>query len=764
MQQNIVRRDVYEPDLIATVDGRVLETIEGETERALPDPFDRDELRAATGRVTVLEGPDSVSRVVTPWDPGTEWPPVPQRPATMSVDTGAGPVPVMGDALVTAAEGDQDGREVYIELADKYESLNKTISWEQVPAVIPSLEEADFGRYVGMTSTSITDHILRECGWETTPKGTNYVMLDVPAQGSMWPRRGIVTESNRMNEGGFPYWWSSDWGVAAADVDATYTLLGGGYSLAGRGGVELTAMTQLSSSSSAGTMYLDVQVGDPYGASIRLSWTDNNVFVRLRNSTGSYFTAVSVPRVDGLAYATVEYLSSTSVYVTLRSGQNSASETVTVHSSLTSGAMRVARIWGQGRAGGFLVQAPNRLGELEGWEPNAVIYARQSNRNALTVREPAEGESCANLLASQCEAEAATYWIDETGVLRWWDLARLEAESSVATLTSDHDIEESGFTWRHDRSKVRSRVSVRWTQIVQHRSWRTNVDFHQGRGQTLQPGEVVEDLLPVPDDELWIMPDLSLERVGTHDMDGFNYGIGSWYGGIVSDTDTDRWAYGSGYPGTGSFLMTIERITDRLFKTWLQWTGSETITLRTPQGSESPTLWRSRRSFDLPIIRGKLKFSLAEQITYSAQDGPDTAPEHEIDARRWIQDPEQARYTADYAGGRLTVPQPELSSVGLIPMPGLQLGDVVTIEDTHDTMLTIRGIVVRDERDYPENLAMTHTIRVRPTYVTRNGVTWAQWADVMDGRTWNTWGTEQNPGTWAQWGQTPLLGEDTVNG
>ena len=759
MQQPVSRRDVYSPSLSASIGGRDVELVSASMDRSLPDPLRGGSLTAASGELVAVEGAGVAQTVATPWDPGTAWPPVPQSSASVSMDTGAGPVSLLANGVVMSAAGGTSGREVDVEVADRYESLNRTISWDAVAANMPGLAEASYGRYVSMNTTSITDHILRECGWETTPRGTNYIMLEVPAQGSMWPRRGYVDASNRMGGGGYPYWFTSDWGVAAVDVDASYTMQGGGYTLASRGGVELAAMTQTSLQSSPGTMYLDVQVGDPYGASIRLSWIDSSVFVRLRNPTGDYFTAVSVPRSNGLAYATIKHVSATSVQVTLRSGSASASEVVTVASGLTSSPMLKARIWGRGRAGGFLVQAPSGLGALEGWKPSAVLYPRLSGRNALRVRPPVEGENCADLLAQQCEAEGATYWIDETGVLRWWDLGRLESQSSVATLTSDDDIAESGFTWSHDLSQVKSRVSVKWREPMAAASWRTSIDLWQGNGETLQPGDVIEDWINVPDDEIWIMPDLILSRVGDSYTD-FNYGLGSWYGGIADRGDgTDTWAQ-----LRGSLLMTVERVTDRAFKTRVQWTGSIQADQKTlgDEGAAGTSLWKRRYGVDLPIIRGKLKFTLSDRFTYSAQSGPSTAPEHEIDAGWWIQDEAQAQYTADYAGQRLTVPQPVLSSVALIPIPGLQLGDVVEVRDDHVTRLTIRGIVVEDSRSINADMDMSHAVSIRPTYVTRNGVTWEEWGQAMAGRSWETWGGQQAGKTWQEWGSAPLLGEDVV--
>src|SRR5699024_3846895 len=162
-----------------------------------------------------------------------------------------------------------------------------------------------------------------------------------------------------------------------------------------------------------------------------------------------------------------------------------------------------------------------------------------------------------------------------------------------------------------------------------------------------------------------------------------------------------------------------------------------------------------RRGLDLPILRGKAKVTVAERVAYSAQSGAATAPEHVIDGGCWIQRPEQAQYTADYAGSRLTVPQPVLSSVALIPVPGLQLGDMVKVQDTHVTRLTIRGIVVGDSRSIDADMGMSHAVSIRPTFVSRNGITWQERASVARPKSWAQWSSNQSS-TWLQWGSDPL--------
>src|SRR5699024_344467 len=219
MQQPVSRRDVYSPSLSAVVAGRQVELVSASMDRSLPDPLAGGSLTAASGELVAVEGADVARTVATPAGVGTSWPPVRQSPVSVSMDTGAGPVSVLGNGRVVSASGGSSGREVSAEVADAYQSLNRTISWDGVADIMPSQQEGANPRYVGMTSTAVTDTILRACGWFSTPPLANYAMLSVPAQGSMWPERGYADTSNRLDAGGYPYWLLANWGVAAADVD-----------------------------------------------------------------------------------------------------------------------------------------------------------------------------------------------------------------------------------------------------------------------------------------------------------------------------------------------------------------------------------------------------------------------------------------------------------------------------------------------------------------------------------------------------------------
>lgn len=744
MQQPISNADVFAPSVSAVVGGREIAVDSVSMDRSLPDPLVSGGLRAASGWITALEGPDVVSRVATPWDPGSVWPPAPETPVSLTADG----VSILADGRVVSGVGGTDDRAVSVEVADGYQSLVKSISWDALADAMPSETDGVYPRYVGLRATALTDRILRHCGWFATPPMLPYCSVSVPAMGTMWPERGVCRYSGSEATGSFPGFYTEPWGSGVTDISAEYVPIGS-YSVKSRGRIELVAVA---GRKNGGTMRLDaVPTG---GGTIRLAWTDSTASVWLSNASDVTVSVASLPRnVGDMLYATVARVTDTSVNVTLRVGLASTSATASVKSTVVTDIITAVRINGSGAGGGFQVAFPSTAGDIAAWKPNAVVYERQASANTLYVAPSVEGANCADLLAQQCEAQNATYWIDETGVLRWWDMERLDAQPSVATLTSDDNIDEAGFTWEHSLSQVKSGVAVKWREPLQERSWWPDVDFYQGNGASLQVGtEAQEEWIEPKPDEVWIMPDLSLDRLGSSGtLLEFNRGKGSWYGAVFDDIDS--WS--------ASLFMTIEKVTDSAFKlrTQVSSGSSGTIVQKTISQRTASPLWMHRRGMDLPIIRGKAKYTFADRLTMSAQKGPVSAPEHTIDAGFWIQRTDQAQKTADYAGARMTVAQPVLSSVALIPVPGLQIGDVVEVVDTAVTRLTIRGIVLEDSRSIDSGMSVSHSVAIRPTYVSRNGVTFEEWGAVVGGDQYQAWGSRNSAETYDTWGDVPLKNE-----
>lgn len=743
------------PRAAAVIGGRSVAVQSVSMERAIADPLASGGLTSASGEVVALEGKDVTGTVATPWDPGTAWPPVPDAPAQLDMTVTESMHRVLSGGRVVSATGGASSRAVNVTVADRYQSLDRTITWPASSDAIPALQEGYPARYVGMRSLALTDRILRHCGWYSTPPAMNGRVVLVPAQGTMEAEVGECIASIRYSDrGGASSWRGTPWGYGVQDVDAYFTP-SSAFRLYERGQrVELIAHA---GPLVGGTMSMEIQTTS--GGAMRLSWTDSQITLWATNAGGSLTAITSVPRSVGMIRAAFVWLSNTTVRGELHAGGVDArSGSVAVSSTVTTAPMKQLRIVGTAIGGGFQVAYPSS-GEdpMKDWTPNAHLYPRTANTNNLKAVPAVEGENCIDLLTKQCEAEAATFWINEDGVLEWWDLIRLEATAKSADLGSLDDIADTGFTWEHSWSSQKSRVTVAWQEPLRQWSSNASVDLWTGSGETVAGGgEPQEYWIKVPDDEVWLMPDLAPSRAGDSASGNMNRAVGSFYGGIVNLSDgREFWAQSQGL-----VYMSIEAVGGRTFKATLTWDSDMTMVQKTPSERTDSYLWMSRRNLNLPVLRGKSKHAFTGRETVGASTGPEWAPEFRIDAGWWIQDETQAQYIADYCAARVTVPQPVLSSVDLIPRFELRLGDMVEVRDEAVTRLTVRGLVISDSRSVDSSMGVRHSIAIRPLYVTRNGVTWEEWGEVMSRRTWQAWGDSQQPKSWMQWGASPLLGEE----
>lgn len=747
MQQGIPTADVLEGRVDVSLGGVAVDPVGVSVDREFADSLPGGgAFTAASGSVSYVPGPDVSDRVATPWDP-TPGVPMVEEAVSVSMDVGLGPVSVLPYGRVSDTSAGTDSRVSQVGFTDLYRSLDRDITWDGMAARMPAEGDAAYWRNPGLFGVSIVDRIFRHCGWYATPPMDSGALVSAPMQGSAWAERGKVTRAERLSApGAAPGWITSPWGMVATDLNLTYEPSAS--RALSSGAFEITAMLPPSS----GTARVVCWFG---GRRIQLTWTDASVLVSAETGANSFTQLVSLARTPE-ATAVTARITRRGAGVVQAAIRTNAETYATGTDVLMGDAYLTAplshvTVLGDGRCGAFQV-AQSTAWLADGWKPSAVIRARAGIPNRLKVLPPVIDQNCASMLQQLAQAEYATFWIDEKGVMQWWDIDRLEAQPQVATLTTADHV--TRLEWSQALSSVYRRAVVAWKSTLTDASFRNRITLWRGRGETVTAGsgEVAEEIIQPPSDEVWLMPDLTLDKLN-FEGDGYNLGVGSWFGGVWEQTDS--WAE--------ALTVTAEKIVgDTLKVTTTTSTGGTvgSILQRTPSPGATSWVWAGRRNDDLPVVRGKMKYTLLDEATPSSQSGPPMAPEFTVDCGWWIQYADEAQWLADKYASRVTIPSPELGEVGIKPFPGLQLGDKITISAPDVVGLQIQGIVYADSRSISagSGFSMEHTIRVRPISVSRNsGVTWEEWrASLAAGMTHTQWADTQSGKTFQQWGSAPL--------
>ena len=754
MQQGLPTTDLLEGKVDVSLGGKPVDPVALSVEREFADSLPGGgQFTSATGSVTYVPGPDVSERVATPWDP-TPGVPMVEEAVSVSMDVGMGLVPVLPQGRVSDTGSASDSRVASVGFTDLYRTLDRGITWAGMAARLPAEGGAAYWRNPGLFGVSIVDRIFRHCGWYATPPLAPGAVLSAPMQGSAWAELGTMTAADRLTvPGAAPGWITSPWGMQATDINLSYTPAS--TMAVSDKPVEITVMIPPAAAGSA-------RVSCWFGSwRLQLIWNETTFTLTAETSTEVYTTLLTMNRsAMGSAQALTARVTQTSAgraqaEFRTNTGQSALGAVTSVGDAVLTTPLAVVTSWGDGRLGAFQVAFANiPFQVITGWVPSAVIRARAGIPNRLQVLPPVIDENCASMLQELARSEYATFWIDEKGVMQWWDIDRLEAQPQVATLTTADHV--TRLEWSQALSSVYRRAVVSWTEPIVDVSFQNRVEFWRGNGGSLTggAGERVEEIVAAPNDEVWLLPDLAPNELGiSGDMMDYNLAIGSWFGGVWDDTTT--WSSGAHVTmspaGPGAFKLVTTTASGGTPRTMLQ--------KSVPSGVSS-SIWQGRRNENMPILRGKMKFTLLDAASTSTQVGPALAPEFAVNTGWWVQYADEAQWLADKYGSRVTVPSPELGEVAIKPFPGLQLGDKVTIAAPDVVGLRIQGIVYADQRSISagSSFSMKHLIRVRPISVTRDsGVTWEEWrASLAASMTHTQWASTQAGKTWSQWGSAPL--------
>lgn len=622
-------------------------------------------VRQATGSIVWAEQPDVTDRAVNPWSTSSGW------------------LPKSGDrVLIWASDGVTSWRQftgVIDEtsasigglpestIIDDYDRLSVRFSHEAMLRIMPPrFRGADALRGIGLSALYYVDAALRKAGFHATPPIEERCSLSVPAQSSMWPEVGVLSEGAINGVETSPAPWANrhnaPFGMSMSNVRATYIpALGVSMDTA-------LQMTFLVAPDHGGNGFLTAYYG---GGSVSLAVAGSRtVFARLNGS--------EVCRLS-LGTATVVTLLVKNGVWTLRAnnGGTATGAAATPSSGpITSVAIDVDT---NARMAGFQVSHPAAVNEFASvsYTPTANYWLDSLALVGYMDAAPAiESSTALDVLQEISKATLTAMWIDEAGVFQWAPSNVLRNRSSMQTITTLDDVRE--LSWEDSLLGVRSSVDVDYRTPAITRSRWDRVLLYQGGGTNMESGDESEDFIKPGADEDWIQLSSNLLILGdTGSAAPSNNGWGSIAGAVLADKDTDS-------PASGVLSASLEKIspsTWRLRQVAGTVPAGKKLELRYP--SASTTIWPRWLKENLPIIRGFGKVVWANQTLTSSIRGPRWAPVLVHEAGPWSSRRDSVEILtriADFLAGQVSKPQPTIRDLGVGFDPRRQLGDVITIQ------------------------------------------------------------------------------------
>lgn len=707
---------------------------------------------AASGSATVSPSAVISDKSPTPWGAGT---PQPLEPVTAHAVSGTNRVPVFS-GLVDSTKGSASEPDTDVTLVDISDRLSRTVSMWPLAAEMPppTTDGSTNKRNIDLMTTYYVDRVLRDCEFYSTPPRLAYCVMSAPLQGSTWPEVGTLWTSNR--EGTIqnsPWWTEVPWGVAAKSFFADYRP-----NIAQWGGADGTLSSRaMEISFCAGPMQrnsgrIAVEWND--GAALAVSVTSaRSVIAQVRFSADgvpgewqSIVTATAGELGTDWRVASVRFAprgdNTMGVSIKADTGVEVGPRASSIpYSVLTRTAENVNVRFTDNAIGGIQVAFPGRAHEATNHVPTAVLSAPTAFRS-LRGNPAIEATPAIDLLTEWSKAECAAMWIDEDGVFQWRNRNKFTTGPVAATVSSSSDLLD--LTWSHDAQGASRQAIVKYKDVAAQWSKRSRVVVWQGSGQTMEPGDSVEDFVSIPEGEAWVGIDVSPQLFQAEtSKQAFNKGQGSWVGFVGYDADGNESGNGK-YVG---YTYDVEWITEATLKVSQAWLGSvpsgvDHIKLQTRDGGTA--LKPQWQGMNLPVFRAQTKLMFADATRAANVGGPRNAPDLEHSTGWWVQSRTAANDLAFWLAQQTVKPRPIVEGVEIMPDPRLQLGDKIRVHDTHRTGLRITGVITEIKQSIAAG-DHSMSLRLLVTEILADKPTLAEYDAVFSGATLSvrdeTWGT-----------------------
>lgn len=682
---------------------------------------------AASGSATVSQSSPVATQTPTPWGAQTAQPldavEVYARAGTSRARIFTGVVD-----KVSGAASDPDTGVSLVDISDR---LNRAVSLRPMCKIMPAptTDGSTNERNCDLVSTYLVDQVLRECGFYATPRRVSYCVMSAPLMGSTWPEVGTLLTSGRDGSHKLsPYWGTASWGVLANSVTATYAP---DYQQWANIPGTLTRPMEIvvcagNQQSASGRVNVEWANGGKYSMVVTSS---RSVLVQVQFASSSEWQTILSATTATLgawrtATARLTPLEGSKLQVEIRTnnGGYAKHSGSTIPYRCTVDPINEVRLaWSENQIGGVQVGFPGASQAFSA--ASHTLTARLTpplGFYSLTGSPAVAGATARDLLTEWAKAECAAAWIDEDGVFNWFNRERFTSGAPVAELTSTNDLLD--LQWSHDIQGAAARAVIKHKTVGVQRSKRSRIQVWQGGGQTMDPGDVQEEIVAVPDDEAWIGLDTTLDVFQAETLKrAFNKGEGSWGGYVAYDANNDRHG-NTEYVG---YTVAIGNVGLAAYKITQLWDGnvpSGVSYIKLSTQDDSSVLKPQWQGFNLPVLRAQCRLRFVDAQRTATASGPADAPDLVHDAGWWVQHPDAVRALAYWLAQRTARPLPVVDGVEISADARLMLGDKITVTDSHRTGTKITGVIQEIDQDIAAGdhtmtlrLVVTDVLATRPT-------------------------------------------------
>lgn len=648
----------------------------------------------ATGTI-VWPAPKPVNTMsVNPWNPASGW--LPQSGDRVVIWAGDGTTYwKQFTGVIDEVEADVGGVPSSTIIDDR-DKLKARFSHDALLRIMPPRENGGVRRVPSLSYTYYVDACLRRAGFYITPPLENRPCISVPAQGSMWPERGVLTEATAQP--GSPFsgatFVPSPWGYSASDCHVTYVPR---LQFPPTEPVELTVMVAPDHN---GNYFQTCYYGNN---SISLSVAGSKTVTGRYNGSfvGSFAmgnaTMVSLVVRDG----TWTFRTNTGTTIT---------RTRAVATSPTMDKV-VIDADANARVSGMQVCHPSPSTEfrLLSYTQTAVMdnnSALASLMDAAPVIKPTEAGDVLHEIGG---AVLSAMWIDESGMFRVVPIdVLLNTPPNPQPVTTLKDIRS--LSWTRSLLGVRSTVEVDYRRPLVDVGIYSSKLLKQGSMVTLSSGESLSELISPGSDEDWIEPDLAFQVLGAVGASfASNAGRGSITGAVLTDGDTEEIA-------DNYLTATLEQIapgTLRVTHKAKTLPAGKELELRYP--SASTTIWKRWLKESFYFIRSFARVDWVDTTVVSDIVGPPSAPPLVHDTGPWLAREDNTIVVdrvARLLAQQLVAPAAVITQMAVRYDPRRQLGDVITIESPNLLGVTLNALIFEIENSADGSYTQSLGVRI----------------------------------------------------